>query len=90
MKKKNNIYFADIESLIINDTHLPVLIAYSYKYKTKVFEIENLDINSSIYIIEQFFNSLNKISESKIIYFHNMSNYDGYIILEYLTNKNII
>jgi hypothetical protein len=89
--KKNKIYFADIESLIINNKHLPVLIAYSYKYAAKVFEIENLDKNSSLFIIKQFFNSLNEItgSEQKIIFFHNMSNYDGYLILEYLTNENI-
>lgn len=88
--KKNIIIFADIESIIIESFHVPVIIGYSNNYNIEIFHIEN-EINKyeSFKIIQEFFENINKLTGRKKIYFHNMANYDGYFILEYLTNKNI-
>lgn len=92
-KKKysqNNIIFGDIESIIINSYHVPVLIGYSIDYKLKIFDIkENINQDTSLNIIKGFFNDINKIEGRKKIYFHNMANYDGYLISKYLIQNNI-
>lgn len=84
------IIFGDIESIIINNYHVPVLIGYSIDYKLKIFDIkENISQDSSLNIIKDFFNDINKIEGRKKIYFHNMANYDGYLISKYLIQNNI-
>jgi DNA polymerase elongation subunit (family B) len=86
----SKIYFADIESIIKETFHTPILIGYSINYVTKIFDVKDIiNQENSLDIIKQFFESINKYRGSKKIYFHNMANYDGYFILEYLTKNNI-
>lgn len=86
----NNIYFSDIESIIIDSYHLPIMIGYSHNYEIKIFDIKNeINKDNSFNIIKHFFESINQYKGVKKIFFHNMANYDGYFILEYLTKNNI-
>lgn len=86
----NKIYFADIESIIIDNYHVPIMIGYSNNYEIKIFDIKNeINKENSLNIIKEFFESLNKDKTSKNIYFHNMANYDGYLISNYLIKNNI-
>jgi hypothetical protein len=80
---KKTIIFGDIETYIDNNnTHKPFLIGFSHNFNSYIFQGVNM--------FEQFFNDIIKIFKNKkCIYFHNLSKFDGIIILNYLSNTNI-
>lgn len=81
MNINKNIYFADIESMIIDTYHIPIMIGYSINYEVKIFDIKDYNINkdNSFNIIKEFFESINKYKGSKKIFFHNMASRLFYI-----------
>ena len=87
-KSKYNIIYADIESIIINDTHYPYAIGWSKNKKyTNIITSDKKKI-MNYFIIEKFLKSINP-NEKTIIYFHNMSNFDGFLILHKILKYNI-
>lgn len=82
-----NIIYADIETIIIEETHYPYAIGFTYnnKYFDLMVETEEEILNYSI--VETFINQFHT-NEKKIIYFHNMSNFDGFLILHKILHQN--
>lgn len=82
---KNKILYADIETIIVNNIHVPIALGYS-----------NFNgINSNVYFtkysspnIKSDFNhhliKFLKVNKDSIVYFHNLSKFDGYILLKHL------
>ena len=92
-KKLNiEIYVADIETTLINNKHIPLIIGYKKLYSDfeKLIYINNINnlINDSEKIIYDFLNFFILISKKKKIniYFHNLGSFDGIFLIN-IINK---
>lgn len=85
------IHYADIETIIINNKHFPYAIGWNdnfffkYEYATNEEEIKNYTV------IANFLHRISIHSNKKILLlFHNMSNFDGILFLNFLITKRNI
>jgi hypothetical protein len=78
------ILFGDIETYIdINNTHIPFLIGFTHNFNSYIFQ--------GINMFKEFFDKIIQIYKNKIvIYFHNLSKFDGILILNYLTQTDTV
>ena len=87
-KSQYTIIYADIESIILDNKHYPYAIGWTKQNKYHKIIIYGKDEIKNYNIIIQFFQSLNP-HEKTIIYFHNMSNFDGFLILHKILKYKI-
>ena len=98
--KSNQLYYiiaADIETIVLNGSHKPFAIGWKcrelnitmYEYSKNIEDIDSLSV-LNIFISELFKirNMLTKKSKM-YVYFHNLSGFDGIIMLKSLTNMGI-
>jgi hypothetical protein len=90
--KLNIISAMDVETIILNDTHIPIAISIAYdSNKSKLFLIDydliKLDIDKAlIKLWEEFFEFLLKNNKFfKYIFVHNLGSFDGYLIFNNLS-----
>lgn len=97
---KNNVFVADIETVLINNRHWPIMVGIQACYSNfqKIYNInilnnKNLNEEDSQKIILNFLTDcsfLETKNKKKIyIYFHNLSSFDGIFLLN-IINKNSI
>jgi hypothetical protein len=97
-KKLNNIIFvADIETTIINNKHIPIIIGYKNINNNfeKIIIIKNIKniYEESKLILYNFLNDFIKLSKKhkKItIYFHNLGAFDGIFLLNIINEYSDI
>tara|TARA_B110000967_G_scaffold94827_1_gene97424 strand:+ start:2542 stop:4416 length:1875 start_codon:yes stop_codon:yes gene_type:complete len=82
-----NILYADIETVFINNIHQPIGLGYSNITGTKsnihLLPYDCVDIkNEFLKIVTQFIEE----SKNSTVYFHNLSSFDGFLLLKCLYN----
>lgn len=87
---KNNkiIIYADIETIIINKKHYPYAIGWSHNNDFNYSITSREDEIMNYKVIQNFFQKLDS-QKKYIVYFHNMSNFDGFIVLNKLIQLNL-
>lgn len=99
INEPQTIITSDIETILITDKektyHLPIVISITTKYISKTFSIKNINkdtiINESQKMCSEFIKYLTIYGDLKnYIYFHNMSNFDGYFFIKTLIQNQII
>jgi hypothetical protein len=80
--QQNSLFYADIETILINRIHQPIALGYTNLTGTISSEAivnpksENIK-EDFLKILSNFFNSLNNTT----VYFHNLSKFDGFFLL---------
>ncbi len=101
--QKNLLFSADIETILIDDQHFPLAIGFYNEDHCKIFsvwdeigkETEDRDVivAASNTIMNRFFRELfffSKLYSMRLkIYFHNLSSFDGILIVDHFTRNDI-
>ena len=77
----------DVETIILNNTHIPIAISIAYNYNDKKlflidYDLLVLDIEKAVIKLwEEYFIFIQKNSKYfKHIFVHNLGSFDGYLI----------
>lgn len=96
--KKQLIITADIETFLIKENnsneyyHVPIMLSLYFNHEIVNFSINRVHYNGSNLkqlsddMLSSFLNFLDKFSleNSVLLYFHNMSTFDGFLLLNYI------
>ena len=85
--QQNSLFYADIETILINRIHQPIALGYTNLTGTissvTIVNPKSENIKEDfLKILSNFFNSLNNTT----VYFHNLSKFDGFFLLKNLYN----
>ena len=91
----NNIITMDLETILINNVHVPYLLCWYDGLSTHSYFIKNLnDNNLENNILDIITKAMNDICKRKYknyqIYLHNFSKFDGYFLVKYLAKIGIV
>ena len=76
MKKYNNVIVADLETSIVNQTHVPIALGF---YTGKQLKIYNAQTERNL--VEGFLTSLLNLPGDKLIYLHNFARFDSFFLI---------
>jgi len=88
-KRNNRFITMDLETLIINNIHIPYLLCWYDGYRTHSYFINNFKVSQfEDNILDMVKRAMKDINRKKykgyIIYLHNFAKFDGYFLLKYL------
>ena len=85
MKKKNNYYVADFETLVLTKEEIQQG-KNTYVWAWAVCDVDNTDHVKYGTDINSFINYISTLKSGSVVYFHNLK-YDGQFILSYLLSN---
>jgi len=90
LRLKNNIITMDIETIVVNNVHIPYLICWYDGIKSNYYNLDNISLNKeelNKQILNMIKNVINDLSQRKYknyrIYLHNFANFDSTFLLKY-------
>lgn len=90
----SNIYFADFETVLLNDVHFMSCYSITSAFKNLdcVNCLENITEHNlaqqSQFLIEEFLDKCFLLGKSSCIYFHNLGKFDSFFLINYLMLVN--
>jgi len=90
-KKLNDFGVFDIETIIIDGTHVPYCASYldnKISFTYYISDNENLTIEQRKFLLlDQFFDKVIEVALGRYVFAHNFSKFDGFYLLEYFMRK---